>query len=109
VALSEQVRYPWALAVAQRAAGRAALAGHDLAGARGPLDEARAGFRRTGSRFDLAVTHMDLARLEYAAGAGSAAAEQLDAAGLLLSELEAPVYRARVEQLSAELGVGREP
>jgi hypothetical protein len=52
---------------------------------------------------------MDLGRLEYAAGAGSAAAEQLDAARLLLSELEAPLYRARVEQLSAELGLGREP
>jgi hypothetical protein len=89
--------------VAHRALGRAALAGGDAA-ARGPLDQARSGFRRMGCRFDLAVTHMDLARLEQDAGDASAAAAELDAARVLLSELDAPVYRARVEELAAELG-----
>jgi class 3 adenylate cyclase/tetratricopeptide (TPR) repeat protein len=106
VGLSEQVRYPWALAVAQRALGRAALAGGDAAAARGLLDQARSGFGRMGCRFDLAVTHMDLARLEQGAGDASAAGAELDAARVLLSELDAPVYSARVEELAAELGVG---
>ncbi len=104
--LSEQVGHPWAIAVAQRALGRVALATDDLATARGRLDEARAGFGRMGCRFDLAVTHMDLARLQHTTGEGAAARVELDAARVLLSELEAPIYRARVDELGAELGVG---
>jgi class 3 adenylate cyclase/tetratricopeptide (TPR) repeat protein len=102
--LSQQVAYPWAVAVAQRALGRAATAADDLPTARGRLDEARSAFGTMGCRFELAVTHMDLARL-HAAGGCDAGAE-LDAARVLLSELEAPVYSARVEALAADLGVG---
>jgi class 3 adenylate cyclase/tetratricopeptide (TPR) repeat protein len=108
IGMSERVGYPWALAVAQRALGRATLAGGDAAAARGPLGEASAGFRRMGCRFELAVTHMDAARLERAAGDGPAAAAELDAARVLLSELDAPVYRARAEALAAELELGRD-
>ena len=59
-----------------------------------------------GCRFDLAVTHMDLARLEHAFGESPAASVELDAARVLLSELDAPIYLARVDELAAELGVG---
>jgi hypothetical protein len=106
LALGEAVGYPWAVAVAQRALGRATLATGDLAAACGRLDEARAAFGRMGCRFDLAVTHMDLARLAHASGEGSATRAALDAARVLLSELDAPIYRARVDELGAELGVG---
>jgi class 3 adenylate cyclase/tetratricopeptide (TPR) repeat protein len=107
--LSEQVGYPWAIAVAQRALGRVALATEDLAAARDRLHEARSAFGRMGCRFDLAVTHMDLARLGHASSEGSATRVELDAARVLLSELDAPIYGARLEELSAELGVGRGP
>jgi class 3 adenylate cyclase/tetratricopeptide (TPR) repeat protein len=105
--LSEQVGHPWAAAVAQRALGRAARATGDLAAARGRLDEAHAAFGRMGCRFDLAVTHMDRAKLEHALGEGSAVRVELDAARTLLSELDAPIYRARVDELAAELGIDR--
>ena len=94
--------------MAQRAGGRVSLATGDLAAARGRLDEARSAFRRMGCRFDLAVTHMDLARLGHAAGEGGAAGVELDAARVLLSELDAPIYRARVDELAAELEIGRD-
>jgi class 3 adenylate cyclase/tetratricopeptide (TPR) repeat protein len=102
--LSRQVGYPWAVAIAHRALGRAALAADDPAAARGPLGLARSGFERMGCRFELALTHMDLARLAHAGGGGSSDAE-LDAARLLLSELEAPVWSARVDELAPQLGV----
>ncbi len=105
--LSQQVGYPWAIAVAQRALGRAALATGDLAAARGRLEEARSAFRRMGCRFELAVTHMDLARLEQVAGEDPDAGVELDAARVLLSELDAPIYSARADELAGELGVGR--
>ncbi len=105
--LSERVAYPWAVAVAQRALGRVSLATEDLAGARGRLDEARSAFGRMGCRFDLAVTHMDLARLQHAFGESPAASVELDAARVLLSELDAPIYLARIDELAAELGVSR--
>lgn len=105
--LGEMVGYPWAVAVAHRALGRVSLATEDLAGARGRLDEARAAFGRMGCRFDLAVTHMDLARLQHALGEGSGARVELEAARVLLSELDAPVYLARIDELAAELGIGR--
>ena len=105
--LSEKVGYPWAVAVAHRALGRVALATEDLAGrARAPRRGASA-FGRMGCRFDLAVTHMDLARLQHAPGEGSGARAELDAARVLLSELDAPVYLARIDELAAELGIGR--
>jgi hypothetical protein len=59
-----------------------------------------------GCRFELAVTHMELARLEHASGEASATRAEMDAARVLLSELDAPIYSARVDQLAAELGVG---
>ena len=105
--LSEQVAYPWAVAVAQRALGRVAMATGDLAASRVRLDEARSAFGRMGCRFDLAVTHIDLARLQHAFDEGSDARGELDAARVLLSDLDAPIYRARVDDLAAELGVGR--
>jgi class 3 adenylate cyclase/tetratricopeptide (TPR) repeat protein len=104
--LSEQVAYPWAVAVAQRALGRVSLATKDLAAARGRLDEARSAFGRMRCRFDLAVTHMDLAKLQHRLGDSSDAGLELDAARVLLSELEAPIYQARIDELAVELEVG---
>jgi class 3 adenylate cyclase/tetratricopeptide (TPR) repeat protein len=105
--LGAQVGYPWAVAVAERALGRAGLATDDLATARTSLARARSAFGRMGCRFELAVTHMDLARLGQAAGQDSDADIEVAAARVLLSELDAPVYRARIDELAAELAAGR--
>jgi hypothetical protein len=60
-----------------------------------------------GCRFDLAVTQMDLAKLGHACREGSATRIALDAARVLLSELDAPIYSSRVDELAEQLGGGR--
>jgi tetratricopeptide (TPR) repeat protein len=97
------LRFPWAVAVAERALGRADLASCDLAAARTHLRAAQAGFERMGCRFELALTHMDLARLEHASVDERAARAELDSARVVLSELDAPIYVERVAELTAEL------
>ena len=103
--LSEQVGYPWALAVAQPGARPREPGDRRRSPPRADrLEEARSAFRRMGCRFELAVTHMDLARLEHASGEASATRAEMDAARVLLSELDAPIYSARADRARRRAG-----
>jgi DNA-binding SARP family transcriptional activator len=72
LALSQKLRYPWSIALAQRELGRVDLAAGDLAGAERRLDEALEAFAAMDAVFEVAVTGRDLAelarRLEEAPG-----------------------------------------
>ena len=93
----------WAVALALRTRGRIALDEGDLEAARRLLGEARAGLEAIGCDFDLALCHMDLARLAKTEGRDPASA--IEAARGLLEAIPAPVYRDRLARLARELGL----
>ena len=75
LSLSEELRYPWSIALARRELGRIDLAAGDLAGAERRLGEALEAFAGMDAAFEVAVTRLDLAelarRLERPAGSGA--------------------------------------
>jgi DNA-binding NarL/FixJ family response regulator len=100
---AEETGCRWVVALTQRTLGRAALAGGDLGAARAGLSDARARLEAIDCRFDLALTHLDLAQL--ARRQGRDPGPSVNAARALLDELPAPLYRDRARRLAAELGL----
>ncbi len=62
IAISNEVRFPFGLGVAQRSAGRIAGAAGDLAGARASFEHALETFAAIPARLELASTRQELAR-----------------------------------------------
>jgi class 3 adenylate cyclase/tetratricopeptide (TPR) repeat protein len=103
LSLSEELRYPWAIAHARRELGRIDLAAGDLAGAERHLGEALEVLIGLEMRFEVAATRLDLAELAGRRGDLEAAAEHLDACREGFSELGAPAYLERAEVLARRL------
>jgi class 3 adenylate cyclase/tetratricopeptide (TPR) repeat protein len=90
--------------VADRLAGRAALAGGDPAAAITPLEASSAGFDSAGARWERARTDLDLADALLALGDAAAAAARLDGAVRTFEELRSVRELARARELLARLG-----
>ena len=101
--------HPPVQAAARRALGRIAAAAEDLVRAEAHLGEALARFHAVGARFEAGLTHLALAELAHRRGDRGSAEARLDAAILLFTLLDAPVYleRARLLRSGARVGSGR--
>ncbi len=84
---SLDIGFIWAVGLAQRALGHIARAEADIGEGRRWLSEALATFEKTGSRFDVARTHLALAGLSAEQGDEPSAAAHREAARRLLIEL----------------------
>ncbi len=94
---------PWVAGLARRTQGRLASERGDLPTARRLLTDARARLESLECRFDLALTHMDLANVEKRSGRDPEAS--VNAARSLLRQLDAPIYMERLRALATELGL----
>jgi class 3 adenylate cyclase/tetratricopeptide (TPR) repeat protein len=96
-------------AAARRALGRIAAAEGELVRAEAELGEALARFDAAGARFEAGVTHLSLAELARRRGDRGSEAARVDAAIVLFTSLDAPVYleRARLLRSGARVGSGR--
>jgi hypothetical protein len=101
LAVTEAVRFPYGVGIAQRALGRVAAAAGDGVGAERWLRASLASFTAIGAPFEAARTRLDLG---LACGAGSSeAALQLGEARRTFTELRLPLYVERVEAQAREL------
>ncbi len=126
--MSRDMSFVWAHAMAERALGRIALDGHDVALTRAHLDTALRLFAAIPAGFERGRTHLDLALAALAtrgeplvlpAVEGDAvsgrrrlhrtsaleAAAHIDAARRLFTAARAPAYLARAERLAADLEI----
>jgi tetratricopeptide (TPR) repeat protein len=103
LSLSEELRYPWSIALARRELGRVGLAEGDLAGAERRLDQALEAFMGMDAAFEAAVTRLDLADLGLREGQTEAAARHLEACRESFTALGAPAYLQRTETLAGRL------
>jgi len=87
IEISLETGFTWAVGLAQRALGYIARAGGRREEAGERLGEALDTFQSTGSRFDVARSHLALAALADERGEAASAATHRTAAGRLLSEL----------------------
>ena len=96
-------------AAAQRALGRIAFATEDLVQAETCFGGALARFEAMGARFDVGLTHLLLAELADRCGDPAAAAQHLDGAIELFTELDTPIHlkRARSLRSATEAPSGR--
>ena len=69
LSLSEELRYPWSIALARRVAGRIDLAAGDLAAPSAAWSAALEAFTGMEAGFKVAITHLDLAELGARPGA----------------------------------------
>ena len=81
------------------------MASGALTAAETHLQEALQTFTEHGYRPEEARTHLDLATVAHAQGSAAAAATHLRAAYGLFTELQAPKYVERTEQLARAYGV----
>jgi len=102
LSLSEELRYPWAIALARRELGRIELGAGDLLGAERHLGEALEALAAL-EAFEVAVTRLDLAELAGRQGDLGAAAEHLDHCRRSFTALGAPAYLDRAESLARRL------
>jgi class 3 adenylate cyclase/tetratricopeptide (TPR) repeat protein len=101
LAVTEEVRFRYGSAIAQRALGRVARAEGKAAEAAVWLEESLESFRSIQAPFEVGRTRLELARL---AGAGSVeAAAQLGEARRIFLDLDLPAYVARAERFAMEL------
>jgi hypothetical protein len=103
--LSVAAGFPYGLGVAQRAMGAVALAEGDVPKALGHLGEALETFSRIEASYEVARTHVALARGEHARGDPIAAATHLASARRLFADLDVPRWVERTIDLARELGV----
>ena len=99
---ASQRNCPWVAALARRTHGKILDLRGDREAARRALTDAKARLETLGCRFDLALAHMDIARL--AKKDGRDPEPSISAARALLDELKAPIYSERLRALAAELG-----
>lgn len=93
----------WVVALSLRTRGRIASDAGDLTAARRLLGEGRAALEAIGCDFDLALCHVDLARLARAQGRDPG--PSMAAALALLETLPAPIAREEVVRLAGEMGL----
>jgi len=98
------VGFPWSIGWGERLLGRIALASGDLATAGERLGDALTTFTSVPARFEIAVTHLDLAELSRARG-DAAAAEHLRTAWTAFETLGIREFARRAETLAARLGL----
>ena len=103
LSLSEELRYPWSVALARRELGRIDLAAGDLAGAERRLAEALEAFSGMDAGFEVAVTRLDLAELAGRRGDLEDATEHLERCRGSFAASGAPAYLARAESLARRL------
>jgi DNA-binding CsgD family transcriptional regulator/tetratricopeptide (TPR) repeat protein len=101
--LATETGCPWVAGLARRTQGRLVAERGDLPTARRLLTDARARLAALDCRFDLALTHMDLAQVEKRSGRDPEAS--VSAARSLLSQLDAPTYTERLRALMTEMGI----
>jgi DNA-binding CsgD family transcriptional regulator len=93
----------WVMGLTRRTEGRVLMRRGDLIAARRTLGDARDRLAAVECRFDLALVHMDIARLDARSGGNPQAS--LDAARAALAELDVPNYAKRLQTLTVELGL----
>jgi hypothetical protein len=101
VRLSTEAKFGVAVGWAQQALARVAVARGLVTEAIALLDQALATFTETGSRYELARTHLELASIVWGSGDRAAAYRHLAAAHGLFKELDVPRYVERAERLAA--------
>jgi tetratricopeptide (TPR) repeat protein len=102
-ALSDELGFPLAGALARRALGRIARARGALAAAEGHLEGARQVFHSIGAAYEAARTLLDLAVTTSASGRPDAAAIHLAAAQREFSDLKVPFYAGHAAKLADNL------
>ena len=103
LSLSEDLRYPWSIALARRELGRIDLASADLASAERRLGQALGAFSGMEASFEVAVTHLDLAVLARRRGQPEMAAQHLGVCRERFTALGAPNYLDRADRLARRL------
>ena len=103
LSLSEELRYPWSIALARRELGRVDLAAGKLAAAETRLGQALEAFSGMDASFEVAVTRLDLAELAGLRGDLDDATEQLERCRKSFAALGAPTYLDRAETLARRL------
>jgi DNA-binding NtrC family response regulator/tetratricopeptide (TPR) repeat protein len=103
--LSVAAGFPYGLGVAQRAMGAVVLAEGDARSALGHLGEALETFSRIEASYEVARTHVLLARGERARGDLAAAATHLDTACRLFADLDVPRWVERTVDIARELDI----
>jgi tetratricopeptide (TPR) repeat protein len=110
LALSDELGFPFAGALARRALGRIARARGALAEAEGHLERAHQAFQSIGAAYQGARTLLDLAATASASSRPDAAAIHLAAAQRAFSDLKVPFYAAHAAKLADNLqGAARGP
>jgi tetratricopeptide (TPR) repeat protein len=102
-ALSDELGFPFAGALARRALGRIARARGALGEAEGHLEGARQVFHSIGAAYEAARTLLDLAVTTSALGRLDVAAAHLTAAQQAFSDLRVPFYAAHAVKLANNL------
>jgi class 3 adenylate cyclase/tetratricopeptide (TPR) repeat protein len=99
----------YGIALAERAMGRVAQGGGDLAEAERRFIAARAAFQALQMPFEVARTALDLGALNVQRGAGDEAARHLDEAWQAFVDLRVARYMERTERLARESGIPLSP
>jgi tetratricopeptide (TPR) repeat protein len=103
LALSGELGFPFAGALARRALGRIARARGALAEAEGHFEAAHQAFQSIGAAYEGARTLLDLAETASASSRPDAAATHLAAAQRAFSDLKVPFYIAHAAKLADKL------
>ena len=101
----ERSQFPFGLGLAQRALGKALLAEGDLAEAEAALARACETFVAVEARYELARTHLELARIAHARGRPGDIQEHLGEAHRLFTALGVPHWVERTAALAEELSI----
>jgi tetratricopeptide (TPR) repeat protein len=105
VAATQEVKFWYGIAIAQRAVGRIAAAAGDSGEAAARLEEALNGFLKLEVPFEVARTRLDLAALAHARGDKKKACEQLRQARAAFLSLKVPRYAEQAQALAARMGI----
>jgi tetratricopeptide (TPR) repeat protein len=105
VATTQEVKFWYGIAIAQRAVGRVAAAAQDTDEAEARLEEALRGFLTLEAPFEVARTRLDLAALAHACGDNKKAFDQLRQAWTAFLGLKLPRHAERAQELAARMGV----
>jgi class 3 adenylate cyclase/tetratricopeptide (TPR) repeat protein len=105
VATTQEVKFWYGIAIAQRAVGRIAAAAGDSSEAVERLEKALEGFLTLEVPFEVARTRLDLAALAHARGDKKKACEQLRQARAVFLSLKVPGYAEQAQALAARLGI----
>ncbi|MGH7355530.1 MAG: hypothetical protein ACRELS_13260, partial [Candidatus Rokuibacteriota bacterium] len=100
--LAEQSSFPLGEGLAQRVLGRAALRANLFDAAQPRLTRALDVLSGIEARYEVARTHLDLAKLAHRTGSRDTSERHLDAALRSFAALDAPRWRERIDAITAE-------